>query len=442
MTISYLAIAPFIPSISGKIYIAYSGGIDSHVLLHLCASQTDLRTKIVAVYVNHGLQTEAKAWGVHCRSQSEKLAVPFINIGVNAHPKNGESPEAAAREARYRALQDLLKPNDSVLLAQHREDQMETLLLQLFRGAGIQGLAAMPIATSFGQGHMLRPLLDIAKADIQEYANIHQLEWIEDPSNQSPDFDRNYLRNTILPLLRQRWPSIDKTVARSARHCSEALELLETWGDSYAQALFDPLEKTLHLEKLTSSTDTEINWALRQWFRALALKPPSEAMLNNLKAQLLHARPDSYPMIQSQGCVFTRFRQTLFCLPQSHAQPFDNTCRWPSTANTIVCSNGSLVTRIEASPGIAQTLWHASKITLRPRSGGEKIKLPGRNGQHSLKNLFQEAGIPPWARNTRPLIFLDDKLAAVAGLWVADWAYSDNVDACFHVTWQFPENMP
>ena len=204
------------------VYVAYSGGVDSHVLLHFCASIKLLKDKITAVYVHHGLQAEAESWAKHCEKTAEGLGVDFLVLRVNAYAKSGESPEEAARNARYAALKSLMDADDMLLLAQHREDQLETVLLQLFRGSGLRGLSGMPERMAFGQGVMLRPLLNIPKQAINDYAQAHQLSWVEDPSNQSNDYDRNFLRNAVVPLLKQRWPAIDKTVSRSAKHCADA----------------------------------------------------------------------------------------------------------------------------------------------------------------------------------------------------------------------------
>lgn len=433
-TLRYQTIAPLLPEFSGNLYIAYSGGVDSHVLLHLCAQQILFQPKIVAVYVDHGLQAQAKSWGEHCQQQADDLGVRFLNLQVDAKAQNGESPEAAARDARYRALQGLIETDDLLLAAQHREDQMETVLLQLFRGAGVQGLAAMPVSAPFGSGRLLRPLLNVAKVDILAYAEQYELTWIEDPSNLSSDFDRNFLRNDIAPLLRKHWPSLDKTIARSALHCAEAADLLEDWANAAIKNHFNPDDASLSIEKLDQLTQAQCNLLIRHWFSLLGLKPPSQAQLQTIKQQLLNASDDANPQISLQGHLFKKYRKHLFCLAK---QPFlTEPLDWPTETTDLTLGNGYVLTRIQASSGIDQQLWHTAKITVKPRSGGEKIKLSGRIGQHCLKKLFQEAGIPPWERQTRPLIYLNDKLAAVAGLWIAEWAWAKTPAACYKITWQ------
>jgi tRNA(Ile)-lysidine synthase len=211
-----------LPAETGKVFIAYSGGVDSHVLLHLVCSVEQLKLKTTAVYINHGLQQEAEQWALHCEAVSLDLGVKFQCINVNAQKTIGKSLEEIAREARYTAFKSLLDKQDILLLAQHREDQMETVLLQLFRGAGVKGLSGMPLSAVFGTGKMLRPFLDVSKNEIIYYAEENKLQWIEDPSNKSDIFDRNFLRNQIIPQLKDRWPALDKTIARSARHCAKS----------------------------------------------------------------------------------------------------------------------------------------------------------------------------------------------------------------------------
>ena len=439
--LTFQSIATLIPDTSGQIFIGFSGGIDSTVLLHLCAAQATLKAKLVAVYVNHGLQSQADDWGNHCRQQADLLGVEFLNLKVNAKPAIGESPEAAARNARYRSMQDLLEANDVLLFAHHREDQMETMLLQLFRGAGIRGLAAMPVTTTFGKGRLIRPLLAIAKADIDNYAQQHALQWVEDPSNQSCDFDRNFLRNQITPLLKQRWPSLDKTVARSAQHCGEAMTQLDVWSSQLIEGRFDRIHRSLDLDNLQAFNEVQISWLLRQWFTELGLKPPSQALLQTFKTQLINARSDASPILRKQGYVFSKYRKQLFCLPEQQLIALHETCIWSADCTQFNLPNGYVLTRSPASTGIAKSVWDKAKVHLQPRTGSETLKLAGRAGQHSLKKLFQESGIPPWERETRPLIYLDDKLAGVAGLWIAEWVFSNAPNDCYQVTWQLQESM-
>jgi tRNA(Ile)-lysidine synthase len=204
--------------------VAYSGGMDSHVLLHLCYK---LKIPVRAIHINHGLQKEADAWSKHCNKICEELNVPFFNIHVDAAATQGESPENAARNARYEALMSELKVNECLLTAHHKDDQSETLLLQLFRGAGPAGLAAMPVVRKTGKGIHLRPLLECSRSELMQYAKENKLNWIEDPSNQNTDFDRNFVRQKIIPLIKGRWQQVDSALEQVASQQQDSLEIIE-----------------------------------------------------------------------------------------------------------------------------------------------------------------------------------------------------------------------
>ncbi|WFP48454.1 tRNA lysidine(34) synthetase TilS [Methylomonas sp. EFPC3] len=430
-------ITALLPPDCRTVYVAYSGGVDSHVLLHLAAVGAGLQERIVAVYVNHGLQASADAWGEHCRRQCLELRVAFQIVKVDAVARNGEGPEAAAREARYRALRPLLEEGDVLLLAQHREDQAETLLLQLFRGAGVAGLAGMPVDAAFGRGRMLRPFLDKSKKDICDYARANHLQWVDDPSNQSSDFDRNFLRNQILPLLKQRWPALDKTVARSAAHCGEASRMLEDWVGPVLAEMLDPESKSICLAGLSRLSDSQRRFVLRKWLTSFGLKPPSAAVIDALTAQATNRQgKTSAPQLQIQGYHVLGYRQKLFCIPAVALDKFAGNLLWPKPDTRLDLGNGYGLVRAEACSGIAKAHWDGAEVSVKARVGGEKLKLSGRAGHHCLKKLYQEAAIPPWERDQRPLLYMDGRLAAVAGLWVAEWAWASGEAACYRVDWK------
>ena len=411
------------------IYIGYSGGVDSHVLLHLCAANPKLKTLITAVYVHHGLQVAADAWAQHCQKTASLLGVHFQVLRVDAKPTLGESPEEAARNARYSALKTLMKCDDVLLVAQHRDDQLETVLLQLLRGGGLRGLSAMPENTAFGLGRLLRPLLNVAKPAIDAYAQTHGLSWVEDPSNQSHDYDRNYLRNAILPLLKQRWPACDKTVARSARHCADAQVVISAVSEQLFLQVFNSDDQTLTISQLTTYPAHEQALIIRHWFQGLKLKMPTQAFVARVQTEILCARPDSDPIVSRQHYGVRRYRDKLYCLLSLQLVKFD-ALAWPTGQISLALSNQKTLTYLPSSAGISRSLWQHATIKVCTRQGGEKIRLPGRSGHHTLKKLFQEADIPTWERETLPLIYLDGQLAAVSDLWVSADFYSEEVDNC------------
>jgi tRNA(Ile)-lysidine synthase len=420
------------------IYIGYSGGVDSHVLLHLCASLNSLKGKITAVYVHHGLQAEASLWAEHCQKTAENLQVNFIELRVDATAVSGESPEEAARNARYTALKSLLNPDEMLLIGQHRDDQLETVLLQLFRGSGLRGLSGMAESTFLGKGLMLRPLLNVAKCDINQYSQDHDLQWVEDPSNQQNDYDRNFLRNRVVPLLKERWVACDKTVARSARHCAEAQVVVSAVADELFYPVFSKSSKTLCISQLQAHKSPRQQLIIRHWFQSLGLRMPAQAFVERIQTEVIAAREDSDPILIGQGCFIRRYRDKLYCLRQSEQETPED-INWPAEQGFVKFATHRKLSYAPASDGILYELWQKAKITVKFRSGGEKIYLPNRKEQHSLKNLFQEAGIPSWERQLTPLIYLNNKLAAVGDLWISAEFYSAKPNGCVRLLIQNEE---
>lgn len=412
-----------------QIFIAYSGGVDSHVLLHLCAQDQSLRDRLTAVHVHHGLQEQAEAWARHSENTAGELGVQFRLLRVAAHPKSGESPEEAARNARYEALKSVIAAGDVLLVAQHQDDQLETVLLQLLRGGGLLGLAGMPASLAFGRGSLLRPFLHIRKQVIDGYAAAHQLCWVEDPSNNDSVYDRNFLRQQVLPLLKQRWPSCDQTVARAAAHCAQAHALQAEIAAELFGLVHQADNNTLDIDQLCRFDHKRRQLIIRHWFQTMSLKMPSQAFLAELFDHVIGAGITSSPMLLGQGCQFRRYRNRLYCLQDKDAENL--LCLdWPQDAKSVKIGKHMTLTRVISTAGIPEAIWRQSKVCVKFRSGGELIALPGRRGHHRLKNLYQEIGIPPWERDAMPLIYLDERLAAVADLWISAEFYRDNLGDC------------
>jgi tRNA(Ile)-lysidine synthase len=296
---------------ANRIFIGYSGGVDSHVLLHVCATFPELKTKITAVYIHHGLQKEADDWAIHCQKIALNLGVSFLDIRVDASANSRESPEEAARNARYNAFKNLVLENDILLMAQHREDQLETVLLQLFRGSGLKGLAGMPEKMPFAKGFLLRPFLNVSKAEITAYALENQLIWIEDPSNQSTIYDRNFLRQEIIPQLKARWQSLDKTVSRTATHCADAQNLISTIAQNHFEIVFNAEDKTLNIAKLQTFSEIEQRLILRHWFEHLGLRMPSHDFLQRILTEVIGAKIDRHPILHKKGLTVSRKGKNL-----------------------------------------------------------------------------------------------------------------------------------
>ena len=422
-------------------WVAYSGGRDSHVLLHaLAAGRERLPAPLGAVHVNHNLQPGAAAWAAHCGDVCAALGLACRDLSVQAHARPGESPEAAARAARYRALAEALPPGHALLTAHHRDDQAETLLLQLLRGAGPKGLAAMPADAAFGGGRLVRPLLAFGQADLRAYADRHGLAWVEDPSNAHVDYDRNFLRHRVLPVLRERWPALGAVLARGAAHQADAARLLDELAalDLAADTASPPagaVDAGIRREDGAPSSDAgpvsvrrllALSAArranlLRHWLHRQGAPTPSAAVLARIDRDVLQAAGDAQPCVAWGGVRLRRYRDRLFLDRASRAET-PGCLDW-SARGPLTLPDGVLTPVPTVGAGVAQRHLEertGRRLQVRFRRGGERLRPAGRREHHSLKHLFQEAGVPPWERGRVPLIYCDDRLVAVAGLWVCE----------------------
>jgi tRNA(Ile)-lysidine synthase len=401
-----------------RFIVAYSGGLDSTVLLHaLAAIRREKRFLVEAVHVHHGLQSEADQWELYCRRFCERLGVRYRSFWVDARSKPGESPEAAARHARYGILAPLLQASDCLLTAHHRDDQSETVLLQLLRGAGPEGLAAMPFVTGFGVGYHARPLLEYSRTELLRYAQGQELDWIDDPSNFDVDYARNFLRHELFPLLRRRWPSAAQTLCRVARIQAEASELASSLGEIDRVNAAGSKPGTLSVNALTELSYARRNNLLRYWIRERMLPVPTSRQLAQVSVDLLASRQDGMPCLRWPGAEMRRYRDDLYATPPLSAHDATKVYVWEQDRDLVI---PHLNLRLSAEDLKAQTSIVPSSQTrfeVRFRRGGERCRREGRRHRYSLKTLFQDAGIPPWERDRIPLIYINDKLALVWGYW-------------------------
>ena len=420
---------------TGTLFVGYSGGVDSHVLLHCLANIPQLQDKITAVYVHHGLQSCADDWAEHCSAVARDLGVHYQTLYVDAQPKKRESPEEAARNARYQAFQSVLPKADCLLLAQHRQDQVETVLLQLFRGAGLKGLSGMPASAVLGEGRVLRPFLELTQEDILSYASEHNLHWVEDPSNQSYQYDRNYLRHEILPLLEKRWLGLDKAVVRASQHCAEAHTSLSKIAKKSLQSLYQSNTQSISIKGLLLNEPVMQQWVIREWFTELGLKMPSQKVLENILYELISAREGANPKILHDGQSIQRYQGRLYVLLNNKQAELIN-LEWKDIRLPLLLKNNGCLSFLAEDKGLALQALSSFNVEIRYRQGGEKIALAHREGRHSLKKLYQEANIPPWQRESMPLIYIDGKLAAIADRWVSAEFYTEKAESCMQIIWQ------
>jgi tRNA(Ile)-lysidine synthase len=404
--------ASLAPAVGGRLWIAYSGGLDSHVLLHAAAHLRDaLSVELGAVHVHHGLHAAADRWAAHCEAVCTALHVPFTLRHCAVAPATGESPEAVAREARYAALRALLSAGDCVATAQHRDDQAETLLLALLRGAGVHGLAAMPAQAPLGVGLLLRPLLDLPRAALASYAASHGLHWVEDPSNADLHLDRNRLRQAVIPRLRGRWPGLDRTLARSAAHCAEAAALLDGLADDLLHELSCAGGHGLGIPGLRKLSAPRQRLVLRRWLARLGFRPADAQRVRRMLDELLPAAADRQPLVAWSGCEVRRYRDALYALAPLPAPPSPSTPLLPLHKASALLLPQPLGTLSWVLDGTATP----AQVSVCFGGGGLRCTRPGRPTA-DMKALFQEAGVPAWLRPQVPLLCLDGVLAGVGGV--------------------------
>lgn len=413
--------------------VAFSGGMDSSILLHaLAQSRGRPPVPLVAVHVDHGLHEQSADWQKHCRKFAATLKVEYHACATVVSPDAGLGLEAAAREARYAALEAMMEPDDWLLSAHHEDDQAETLLLNLMRGSGLPGLAGIGGMRPFGPGFLVRPLLGLPADTLVNYARRHKLQWIEDPSNEDVRFDRNFLRREVMPLLASRWPAVSARLRQSAELSGEASGLLEELADLDIAALGGP--ERLAVPGLKALSGARQRNVLRHAVRRCGLPPPPATRLYQAVHELLPARADAEPLVTWPGAELRRYRDHLYVLSPGPADVDPGDTLRLSTDRPLELGAGQGLLRLVASDneGIApDVVGHGLRV--RYRQGGERIRPVGHKCTHKLKKLLQDHGVVPWMRRRVPLLYSGDRLVAVADLWLA----ADYVEpGAYQVRWE------
>ena len=395
-----------------RLWIAYSGGLDSHVLLHACATvRAQLPAPLAAIHINHGLHPDAPRWAAHCQQVCAALGIALEVCAVHVNERAAQGREAAARAARYAAWRALLAPGEQLATAHQRDDQAETLLLALLRGSGVHGLAAMPASAPLGAGLLVRPLLDQSRAALADYARAHGLLWIEDPSNQDLTLERNFLRQQVMPLLTARWPAAARVVARTAAHCAEAALLIDRLSDARRADLTGTRSGTLSLAGLRRLDLPLRRAVLRRWLAHAGFAPPRAPLLARIADEMLAARADAQPCVRWPGCEIRRYRDDLHALVPLPPPP-RAALAWDGRAPLVLPPGlGTLWAQPPAdAPQCWQVRFGATGARCRPRADG-----PSR----ALKQWFQEHAIPAWLRPYVPLVFTaQGTLLGIGGLSV------------------------
>ena len=402
-------------STSARFWVAYSGGLDSQVLLY-ALSRIIPKKRLRVIHVNHGWHVDSIKWANICQHTCKKLGIYCEIVPVDAHPKSGESPEAYAREARYGAMAKRIPAGDYLLTAHHRNDQAETLLLQLLRGAGLKGLASMPFCQTFAKAYLMRPLLDFTRTELYGYAQEHQLTWVEDDSNMDLRFNRNFIRHQVLPLIQQRWPQADKTIARAAANLAEAHSLLDEVAHQDWSIARGPATNILIISSLMKLSAMRRSNVLRYWLKQLHFSLPSQKQFQQIDV-LLKSRMDASPRVNWGNIQLRRYRDCLYALNLIETEKLFKVGRtvWKLSEIVTLPTLDQLTSKQVLGTGLNHSLLKEQQVEVAFRQGGERFYASNHQGSHPLKKLFQEWGVPPWQRNKLPLIYYQEELIAVAG---------------------------
>ena len=420
-------------------WVAFSGGLDSTVLLHAMSRlklQSQSKWELSAVHVHHGLNNDADDWAQFCMQFSVELNVPFEQLNVDANAAPGVSPEDAARQVRYQAISQLIDTHDVLVTAHHQDDQAETLLLQLMRGCGVPGLAAMPVMGEFSDRHLLRPLLDLSRQQLQQYAQDNQLDWVEDSSNQDQRFDRNFMRHQILPELSERWPATPANIARTAQHMADADELLDQLAQQDIRTLQNQADGSLLVSGVRALDQNRQRNLLRYWLSSCGLSVPSHRQLQHILTDVLASANDATPCVHWAGVEVRRYRDRLYAMPALGTCDAKTQLDWDMQDALQIPGSGSLQLHDIKGPGLSTSLRDNKLLQVRFRQGGEQVRPALRGHQHELKKLFQEAGIPPWVRERTPILYLDEQIIAVAGLCICEPFQAAEGSSAMSLDWQ------
>ena len=393
--------------------VALSGGVDSVVLLHLLHQlQKTHHYTLKASHVHHGLSKNADKWAKFSEKLCTKLSVPLDVHHIKLPQKKSLGIEGEARQLRYEKL--LTRKSDLVVLAHHEDDQAETFLLQLIRGAGVKGLSSM--AHFDDTRRLWRPLLNASRIDIESYAKKHKLKWIEDESNQNIDFDRNFIRSKVLPILKNRFNHIIKVISRSSSHLAEAQNLLDDLAkiDLKSYLKSNNYKHKLQVKTLDQLSNSRAKNVLRYWLEINDQLMPSKDLLDELLRQVLTARKDAELKIQlSKDFEIRRYKDEIYIAEKNQKGQKNYEIIWKGESEILLPNGAQLNFKKVKGRGINFKFLDNQKLKIRNRQGGESFKPDSKRPTKKIKQLLQESDLPPWEREFLPLIFIGGELASV-----------------------------
>lgn len=399
----------------GRLLVAYSGGLDSTVLLHLlCAWRQGRALDLLAHHVDHGLQDDSAAWARHCARMAAQWGVDFSHERLASTPPAGASVEDWARQLRYASLVARCDERTALLTAHHQDDQAETVVLHALRASGPHGLAGIRAQGWRGDTRVWRPLLGESRAELLNHARVHGLEWLQDPSNEAPCFARNRLRHAVMPVLTREFPHAVAALAEVARLQGEVVEVLENVADQLLGT-----SATLPLAVLRSGAEALRPYLVKRWLQRLGAPPPGRAQLRHMLNDMLSARGDGMPCTAWRGVAVRRYDDRYFLTADVLPVPTQEQQRWLHPFPALALAHGELSAAPCVGEGASVALLAAAPLTLRYRAGGERLRPHARGSRRELKHLFQEWRVPPWQRAHWPLLYVGEHLAVVPGHAVA-----------------------
>lgn len=429
-----------------KFCIAFSGGIDSTVLLHLMATVQHEFAQLRAVHVNHQLSPDADQWARSAVNVAQACHLHCRVLRVQKTPADYESVEAFARNERYKLLYEVLEPDEWLVTAQHQDDQAETLMLQLLRGAGPQGLASMPdIGYVLKKTPVLRPMLEATRANVERYAEQHKLPWVEDPSNADDSFDRNYLRKHVMPLLRDRWPAASRVMSRSAKHCADTVSALDQYVAYDYQHVQASSHDVIKVEPLLEMDGGRLRMVVRHWIARNGFDMPSEIKLRHIISDVIQSSPDRVPLMQWGTAELRRYRNYLYLFAQDELETLAPEQLETHVLERIVKQQEPIKLALSTQEALElswQDRLYVGQSLIDPRilqaSSVELLYRP-QLVSSKISETMRQVNILPWARDRVPMVVADGELVAIAGCWInPEWSADE---AGIAVLWESQQRV-
>ena len=420
---------------SDKFWIAFSGGMDSSVLLHLFyTNKKKIKHDMEVVYVDHGLQAEAADWAKFCQEQCKQYDIPFTQLEINESCPKGESVEAWAREKRYKLIENLMEENDVLFTGHHQDDQVETFFLQAFRGAGPRGLASMPSIKKKNNTFLARPLLNFSRKELARYAEEHKLSWQDDKSNVDERYDRNYFRHKLAPVIEERWPAYRETFSRLISHQKETKVLLDELAEEDIKAAKITESSGLDVRVIKTLSHARQKNLLFVWLEQLGLQAPGSRNIEKVISDIVYSEIEKSPCVNWGDVEIRRFKNIIYA--QTVMSEVDNNLEYQfQPENSLSLFEEMLVAKEEQGKGISKSRIKGNELIVRFRKGGEKIKPNSSTQNKTIKKLFQERSVLPWYRDRIPLIYVNDELAAIPGFCVANKFMAEKDEASWDIQW-------